>query len=386
MGLLIIFHFKVLNRWMVSAIMSVSMVDTLAVVNRRYKMVAGHLQEKRGYYYIILGYTDQNGKWASKWISTGLKTKGNKKKAEDMLSEARRNFDSDSGTVVTGETACKNATPDDSDEDQGILFTDFMLDWLKMMRNSIEATTLASYQMMIEKQIVPYFRPLNIRLSKLEPKSIQDYYQYMMDTRGVSANTVIHHHANIRKALQYAFKIGLILSNPADKIERPKKQKFVGSFYDGEELNQLFEISKGHKLELAVILGAFYGLRREEVVGLKWSAIDFQSKTITIKHTVTEVTVDGKTQIFEKDRTKNQSSRRTLPLVPQFEALLIELKEKQAHYRDVCKSSYNTEYLDYLCVDEMGNRIKPNWISEAFPRLLVQNNMRRIRFHDLRHP
>ena len=74
-------------------------------------------------------------------------------------------------------------------------------------------------------------------------------------------------------------------SNPADRIERPKKQKFVGSIYDEHELEKLFQIVRGDPIELGVILAAFYGLRRSEVVGLKWDAIDFKKKTITIRHT-----------------------------------------------------------------------------------------------------
>ena len=107
-------------------------------------------------------------------------------------------------------------------------------------------------------------------------------YIYEMKVNGVSANTVIHRHANIRKALQYAFKTGLPNHNPADRIERPRKEKFVGSIYNAEELGQLFEVVRGDPIELGVILAAFYGLRRSEVVGLRWEAIDFQKKTITI--------------------------------------------------------------------------------------------------------
>ena len=90
---------------------------------------------------------------------------------------------------------------------------------------------------------------------------IQDYYTYEMRVNKLSANTVIHRHANIRKALQYAMKIGLIDSNPADLVERPKKGKYVGGYYNESELEQLFEAVKGDPLELAVIVAAFYGLR-----------------------------------------------------------------------------------------------------------------------------
>ena len=99
---------------------------------------------------------------------------------------------------------------------------------------------------------------------------MQDYYTYEMKVKGVSANTVIHRHANIRKALQYAFKTGASVEQSADRIERPKKQKFVGSIYDEHELEKLFQIVRGDPIELGVILAAFYGLRRSEVVGLKW--------------------------------------------------------------------------------------------------------------------
>lgn len=98
----------------------------------------------------------------------------------------------------------------------------------------------------------------------------------------MSANTVIHRHANIRKALQYAYKTGLINSNPADCVQRPRKEKFQASFYNEKELEQLFKVVKGDPVEFAVIVSAFYGLRRSEVIGLKWDAIDFEHKTITI--------------------------------------------------------------------------------------------------------
>ena len=114
-------------------------------------------------------------------------------------------------------------------------------------------------------------------LRDLKATDIQAFY--MEQLKRVKANSVIHYHANIHKALKYAVKIELIDSNPADKIERPKKDHFVGSFYDSKEVQELFEAAKGTKLEIPVFLGAFYGLRRSEALGLKWSAIDFENNT-----------------------------------------------------------------------------------------------------------
>ena len=344
-------------------------------------MVAGHLREKRGYYHMVLSYIDEYGKRQTPSKSTGLPVKGNKKRAEAMLQEFRQKKELELQERLSGHEQKNLARPSD------VLFTQFMLDWLEMMRSRVEVTTFASYSFCIKGRINPYFdeKYPGLKLREITPKHIQDYYTFDMKENGVKANTVIHRHANIRKALQYAFKIGLLESNPADRIERPKKEKFTGSIYNEKELEQLFAAVKDDPIELGVILAAFYGLRRSEVVGLKWSAIDFEKKTITIRHTVTQVCVEGKSTIIEKDRTKTKSSYRTLPLVAPFEELLHRLKAKQEQNRKLCGKSYCTQYAEYIYVNEIGDLIKPGYITQHFPMLLEKKNMRKIRFHDLRH-
>ena len=98
----------------------------------------------------------------------------------------------------------------------------------------------------------------------------------------VKPNTVIHYHAVIHRALKYAVKTDLIDVNPADKVDRPKKNEFTGNFYSKDEMNALFDAVRGSKIEVAVMLTAFYGLRRSEVVGLKWAAVDFEQNTLEI--------------------------------------------------------------------------------------------------------
>ena len=173
--------------------------------------------------------------------------------------------------------------------------------------------------------------------------------------------------------------------NPADRVQRPKKIRFECKPYNSEELEELFKKVKGTDLELGVILAAFYGLRRSEAVGLRWDAIDFNRKTITISHTVTIATIDGKTTIIDKDRTKTLKSNRSLPLVAPFERLLLNLRERQKANMEICGNSYCKDYVDYIYVNELGERVKPNYITQNFPEFLEKNGMRRIRFHDLRH-
>lgn len=334
-------------------------------------MVAGHLREQNGYYQMILSFKDSTGKRKTKSISTGLPVKGNKRKAEKMLDEARKSYEGD---------LLKAEKPTES-----ILFTDFMREWLGMIKSSVEMSTYGSYSFIVEKRIIPYFEDKNILLTELTPTDIQRYYTHCLLAEHVSANTVIHRHANIHKALKYAFKVGLIPYNPADRVERPRKNSFSSGVYGDKELEDLFAAAKGTKLELAIILGAFYGLRRSEIVGLKWDAIDFEKKRFSIQYTVTETNIGGKQTIVEKERTKTKSSRRTLPIVEPFERLLIELRASQDRNRKVCGKSYCTDYLDFVYVDELGRRIKPGYITMAFPKLLAKSGLKRIRFHDLRH-
>ena len=167
--------------------------------------------------------------------------------------------------------------------------------------------------------------------------------------------------------------------------ERPKKEQYIGSFYNENELNELFEKSKDDPLNLMIRIASYYGLRRSEVLGLKWDAFDFDTKTITIKHTVTIGKIDGKRQIYSKDRTKNKSSYRTLPLIDDIAERLLEFKEQQEYFKKAFGKSYYKKDKDYIFVKPDGKLTRPDYVSEHFKILLNKLGLRHIRFHDLRH-
>jgi len=148
-------------------------------------MITGHLQEKNGRYYMVLNLKNENNKWKPKWIATGLLIKGNKKKANTMLQDTIRKYED------------QQIQPQCVVND--ILFSNYMLNWLKLIRNSVEDTTFTSYRRNIKGSIVPYFKKLGVSLLEVEPKHISDYYDYLMDEKRNSAATVRRHHANIRK-------------------------------------------------------------------------------------------------------------------------------------------------------------------------------------------
>ena len=136
-----------------------------------------------------------------------------------------------------------------------------------------------------------------------------------------------------------------------------------------------------------IYLASFYGLRRSEVLGLKWDAFDFENKTITIKHKAIQGKRDNKTVVILKDKTKNKSSYRTLPLVDEIIVLLKEYQKQIDENKKLCGNSYNKKYLDYVCVDSVGKIFRPEYVTDHFTLIMNKNKdiLRKIRFHDLRH-
>jgi integrase len=331
-------------------------------------MVSGHLQVKKGHYYVVLSYYDNKNKRHVKYVSTGLPEKGNKRKAEAELARIRNEFEP---PQEVGELA------------SDMPFADYLLEWLDIVKVRVKVTTFSSYEQMVKSVIEPYFRKKAVTLQGLEARHIQQFYSEKLKT--VKPNSVIHYHAVIHQALKYAMKTDLVPQNVAMKVDRPKKNDYQPVFLDAEELQHLFEVVKGTKLELPVLVAAFYGLRRGEVCGLKWDAIDFERGMITIKHTVTSMQVDGKTKMYAQDSAKTKSSMRTLPLVGSFAEYFREVKAAQELNKQVCGNCYNYEYDGFVFVDELGERMKPDYLTSQFPAFIQRHGMKKMRFHDLRH-
>lgn len=339
-------------------------------------MVSYSLQEKNGFLHVVLNYKDVNNKRHQKWVSTGLTSKGNKKNALILADKIKLDFEK----KLALQESSNGILPINVDT----LFIDYVYIWLSIIKNSIEASTYISYLQMINNRLKIYFSKNRIKLIDLQPIQIQTFYTNMLD-EGLTANTVIHYHAIIRKSLDYAYKMNIISANPADKVQRPKKNNYIASFYSEDELNNLFTKAKGDSLELMILITSFYGLRRSEVLGLKWDSFDLNKKTITIKHTVVIGSVNGKRQLVMKDRTKTKSSFRSLPLMPEIENLLLNHKSKIEENKKILGDSYINEYLEYIFVNPYGKIFSPDYVSEHFRNLLKNNHLKHIRFHDLRH-
>lgn len=345
---------------------------------------------EKGYLYWVLNLTDENGKRKPKWIPTHKKVKGNKTWANNMLPTIRKEW---TEKLLQEATASQQSASPSGPSSAAISFVDFLYQWLEYKYKSatgrvmdskpIELSTYSGYEQQLNNPIAPYFREHPVALCDLTKQDILAFYEKELER--VKPTTVKHYHALIHGALNYAVDKNLIPSNPADRIIISKPEPFKGDYYLDSEVLNLFEVIKGHKIELVVLLTAFYGLRRSEVIGLKWSAFDFNHNCFSIRHTVTTCNVKGERVTIKKDKAKNKSSLRTYPLIPFLKERLLEAKKQQEENRKLCGRAYNKEYLGYVCVDVIGNLIKPNYVSSTFGKLLAKNNLRHIRFHDLRH-
>lgn len=332
------------------------------------QVISGHLQVKKGYYYVVLSYYDKKGKRHIKYVSTGLPEKGNKRKAEAELARIRSTYEP---PVEVGEL-CSD-----------MLFADYLVEWLDIVKVRVKQATFGSYETIVKQTLEPYFRQKGVTLKGLEVRHIQQFYSEKL--KKVKPNSVIHYHAVIHQALKYAMKTDLVVQNVAMKVDRPKKNDFQPTFLDAAELQNLFEVLKGTKYELPVLVAAFYGFRRGEVLGLKWDAIDFERGTISVKRTVTTVSVDGKHKEIEQQSAKTKSSLRTLPLIGSFRDYFMQVKEAQELNKKICGNCYNYEYDGFVFVDEMGERMRAQYLTCSFPKFLEKHGLRRMRFHDLRH-
>ena len=239
----------------------------------------------------------------------------------------------------------------------------------------------------MEKHIIPYFEPLGLSLRELKPQHIKDYYnaKYVggrCDGKdgGLSIPSIKKHGIVLREALGEAVLEDMITRNPAEGVKMPAKDISMREkhFLTAEEANRVLAAFKGHPLEALVYTTLYYGLRRSEVLGLQWKAINFERNTMTICHTV----VKNRT-VVEKDSTKTQSSFHTYDLIPDVKEVLLRQRSRQAENRKLLGSAYHKS--DYVFTWEDGTLFRPDYVTRGFQRVLRANGIPEMRFHDLRH-
>ena len=257
--------------------------------------------------------------------------------------------------------------------------------WLEEIEKRVSVITFEGYERMAKNHVIPYFikKENNFYIDEVTYRDIQrfvDYFTLGKERPPISGKSIRHMMNVVRGTIVYACRNGYSNDNPCSLVIMPKMAKRDPTILTEKQLKDFFEIIQDDPMFPLIYVTAFYGLRRSEVLGLKWDSIDFNNKTITIKHTVIKSDKKG---FVEQDTTKTVSSRREYPLTPAIESLFINIKKQENINRKKFKKLYQDN--EYIFKWDYGKMYAPDHVTRHFKRLLKKAGMPDIRFHDLRH-
>ncbi|MEK5394306.1 site-specific integrase [Paenibacillus sp. FSL K6-2859] len=299
--------------------------------------------------------TDSHGKRLRKYITAMTESE-----AKKLLNEFEYN-------------QRRNLTLQDTEMTFGEFLNHRMDNYVKY---NCEVTTQYGYRNIISKHIIPYMG--NVQLQKLLPQHLQSYYKHLLEDKKLSPNSVHKHHANIRKALDYALKQQFVYRNIADAVSLPKKVKFEANYYTIEQLRKLFDCVNDTRLEVPVFLAGYLGLRREEIVGLRWKYVDLDKRLLQIK----EVRTSAGANVVTK-KPKSEKSERTLFIPDELLAVLQKCRDRQDELKVILEGNYDSS--DYVFAHDNGKPYRVNSVTEMFGAFLVKYQLPKLRLHDLRH-
>lgn len=336
--------------------------------------LAASVQKKNGRLYAVI-QAKENGKTKSVWRSLGLPEGA----SQTQINKAFRKV------VSTYEEAYNKRLTRDGRPDGNIPIYPFLCAHLEKEKPRLQLSTYKGYNQMINSRIQNYFsaRP-GLTVESITPRDIEKFYQWLAE-QGLQPGSIVHYHTLLHSAFRQAVKNEMLDSNPFDRVERPKKSSFQGDHYSEEELVALFELCRSDPIWPCIVLAGGMGLRRSEALGVRWSRIDWENRTVLLDTKIIEERVDGETVLHAIEEMKNQSSRRTLPIPEPVFEMLETIRAKQELNRKLFRGSYNREWSDYVCTDELGKLLRPNYVTEHYRYLLSKLGLRRIRYHDLRH-
>lgn len=343
------------------------------------------LKSGNSYYYVKLSYKDsRTNEWKQKTLSTKLPVKNNKRKAESMKD------------MLVKKYAYLEQLPTEYNQmiDLDISLCDYLDIWLEGKKNDLKIPTYESYTYRVNR-IKQYFEVNSVRLVDVTPKIIDDYFKYCLKYGKVNQKTREKEPLSVRSTRSYksilyavfnqALIDGLMQSNPvlSVKVHGKKNRDYREEllFLTEEEIGELIQfIAEEYPRLLGItFMGAYYGLRRSEILGLKWSAIDFEKKRITIDHTVVRMKTTS-----QMNSTKTYSSKRMLNLFDTAEKCLRNVLEEQKMNEDFFGKDYkNSE--GYVFTWEDGSMYDPNYISNLFKKAVVEFGKPYISLHGLRH-
>jgi len=275
---------------------------------------------------------------------------------------------------------------------------DYFLDEVKV--NEVATSTIENYRGNVNNHIKPAIG--HIKLQELRPRHLQRFYNDLYENGrvdnngGLNPRTVQRIHIVISSSLNHALANDLVVTNVARVVKRRKAPEFKSYPYTLDELVELIEVTKSERYYVAYMVSAMTGMRRGEVLGLKWSDVDFNEKLIHVNRSLAKrkksddeyavelINGDKKKWTKKLKSTKTDKSMRTIPIDDHLVTLLKEHQRQQKeHSMMVGREGFNEEGMVFC--DAEGNYVDPDTYGNDFRKTLEKNCLRHVRLHDLRH-
>lgn len=254
---------------------------------------------------------------------------------------------------------------------------EFIGEWLQNKQSSVRKSTYRSYEWLARKHIYPHIG--HIRLAKLTPLHLQRMYSDLQKgDKPLSKRSVLHVHLVLQEALDRAVKWNMVIRNVAKAVEPPRPPKKQFSTWSKEEIIRFLEASKDDRYYIAFLLAIMTGMRKGEILGLRWRDIDFQTNVLSVRQTLSYT---GKGSEFQAPKTDH--GRRAIVLPSQVIEELRKHKVAQAKEKLQLGAEYNDT--DLVVATSHGTPVTARALDKSWYELRERANVPCIRFHDLRH-
>jgi integrase len=299
---------------------------------------------------------DEQGKRQRKFVNVkGTKAEA-QKRLRELLTALDKGMPLDSSKATVGE---------------------FLETWLKdYAETNTSPRTVEGYREKIRNYVLPNIG--QVPLAKLTTQHIQAIYASMME-RKLSPRTALHVHRVLREALGHAMKWGLLARNVCDAVDPPKPRNKEMAALNTPDVQRFLDLASASPFGPVFFLGIYTGMRRSELLGLRWSAVDIASKTLSVTETLQHINGKGLVAL----QPKTDRSRRAVSLPPSAVALLSGMKVKQREQREAMGLEWKES--DYVFSHFDGTPFHPNTVTRAFSRIIKKAGLPKVRLHDLRH-
>lgn len=322
----------------------------------------GHVRERSpGKWAIVIDIYDEQGNRRRKWHTFHTTSK---RKAEEEC--ARLVAEMRGGSYV---------------EPSKLTIAAYLDTWLGHAKSQVTPRTHERYSEIVRKNIGPAIGSVN--LTKLRPQQIADAYSKALTSGrrdgkgGLAPTTVVYMHRVLKQALSQAVRWKMLATNPADAVDPPKVERSALQTYDMPQTAELIERIRGSRLMIPVLLGVMCGLRRGEIVALRWRNVDLQARKLLIVESAEQ------TKAGVRYKPPKSGKGRGVALSASVAEELRLHKLKQAE--ELLKLGVRQDDSAFVYAQENGDPVQPRSLTHAWMKASASGYLPRIRFHDLRH-